>query len=215
MKSQTDESPSPDTRARLLAAGLHHFGQSGFEATSTRTLANAAQTNIASIAYHFGGKAGLRDACAEEVARRIGVLTGATAIPGPLTQDQARAALTGLLQTVIAFLATAPEARDITAFVLREIAEDGPVLARLYTGFFEPKHKELCVIWAAATGADPASEDVRLAVFSMIGQLLYFRLGQPLILRRMQWQQYDAAAAAAITRRLTVNLHAMLDTTHV
>ena len=58
---------------------------------------------------------------------------------------------------------------------------------------------DLCRIWGYATGADPGSDDVRLAVFSMVGQLVYFRLGQPLILRRMDWPRYDAAARAAIS----------------
>ena len=61
---QDDSSPS-GTRADLIAAGLHLFGHDGFAATSTRALAARAGTNVASIAYHFGSKAGLVRAAIE------------------------------------------------------------------------------------------------------------------------------------------------------
>ena len=55
----TSETQKTQTRQALIAAGLHLFGHQGYAATSTRELAGRAQTNIASIAYHFGGKSGL------------------------------------------------------------------------------------------------------------------------------------------------------------
>ena len=57
-------------------AGIRLFGAKGFEATSTREIASAANANIASIAYHFGGKEGLRLACAEMVGQRIQGVVG-------------------------------------------------------------------------------------------------------------------------------------------
>ena len=49
----------PDTRDRLLQAGLRLFALQGYAGTSTRELAEAAQVNVAAISYHFGDKAGL------------------------------------------------------------------------------------------------------------------------------------------------------------
>ena len=48
------------TRLALIRAALDLFGAKGFEAASTRDVAAAAGANLASIAYHFGGKEGLR-----------------------------------------------------------------------------------------------------------------------------------------------------------
>ena len=79
-----DDSIPAGTRADLIAAGLHLFGRDGFAATSTRALAAQAGTNVASIAYHFGGKEGLRLACADEVLRRIAMVAG-PAMPRPLS----------------------------------------------------------------------------------------------------------------------------------
>jgi AcrR family transcriptional regulator len=47
------------SRERLLRVALALFAQKGFEKTSTREIAEAAQTNIAAISYYFGDKAGL------------------------------------------------------------------------------------------------------------------------------------------------------------
>ena len=59
------------TRLALIHAALDLFGAKGFEAASTRAVAAAAGANLASIAYHFGGKQGLRLACADHVVETI------------------------------------------------------------------------------------------------------------------------------------------------
>ena len=82
--TETRESGADATRNSLIMAGLDLFGRHGFEGASTRNIAGAAKANIGSIAYHFGGKEGLRQACAEHVAGTMRgvvepVLAGASA----------------------------------------------------------------------------------------------------------------------------------------
>src|SRR5690606_32579753 len=48
-----------EARARLLLAALALFAEKGFDKTSTREIALAANTNVAAIRYYFGDKAGL------------------------------------------------------------------------------------------------------------------------------------------------------------
>jgi len=55
------------TRQRLIEAGMDLFARVGYEATTTRALADAAGTNLAAIPYHFGGKDGLYLAVAAAV----------------------------------------------------------------------------------------------------------------------------------------------------
>lgn len=202
------------TGAQLVAAGLHLFGRDGFEATSTRAIAARAGTNISSIAYHFGGKDGLRVACADAVVAAIGQVAQAIpADPARIGRAQARLVLRRLMRRIVTFLVT-PAAQDSVGFLLRELASPGsPVLDRIYATLIEPRHRALCLLWAAATGGDPDSEDTRLAVFSWIGQAAYFRLAAPLVQRRMGWRGYARREARAILRRLLINLDAMLDVT--
>lgn len=57
----------PGTPARILRAALPLFSERGYDGTSTRMVAQAADVNVATIAYHFDGKEGLY----HEVLRRL------------------------------------------------------------------------------------------------------------------------------------------------
>ena len=69
------------TRLALIHAALDLFGAKGFEASSTRAVAAAAGANLGSIAYHFGGKQGLRLACADHVVATVRSFIGPTLGP--------------------------------------------------------------------------------------------------------------------------------------
>lgn len=200
------------TRTSLIQAALRQFGREGFAAASTRAIAAEAGTNISSIAYHFGGKDELRLACADFVAARIGQV--ARVLPGTalqLTPAGARQILRRLLRRMVLFL-TAPAAEPVVAFLLRELTQpNSPIPDRLYHTLIESRHRALCHIWSMATGKPAESEDVKLAVFSIVGQAAYFRLAAPVVQRRMDWNGYPPAATRAIARRLLFNLDAILE----
>ena len=202
--------PHP-TRTLLIQAAMARFGRDGFDAASTRAIAAQAGTNISSIAYHFGGKAGLRIACADAVAERIQQVARAIPpAPAGLSPPAARLVLRRLVRRICTFLFVGAGAEDMVGFALRELAQpDSPVLDRLYATLVEPRHAALCALWAAATGAEEESEDVKLAVFTLIGQAAYFRLAAPIVCRRMGWRGYARPQARAITRRLLANLDLM------
>ena len=93
--SRAHPSPADQTRAALIRAALKLFGRQGFEGTSTREIAALAKANIGSIAYHFGGKEGLRAACANHIVETIGGIAGAAMAEtagGAQGEDAARAA---------------------------------------------------------------------------------------------------------------------------
>lgn len=67
VSSRAPRSDGADTRARLLLAALRLFSERGFAQTPVRAIADAAGTNVAAIAYHFGDKAGLYTATFHEL----------------------------------------------------------------------------------------------------------------------------------------------------
>jgi AcrR family transcriptional regulator len=199
------------TRQALIRAGLDLFGRNGFDATSTREIAQAAKVNSAGIAYHFGGKDGLRQACAEAIiARMQAVLVGgATSIAmavDPVDRDMAAEQLLSLVDRMVAFLTTAPESELIARFVVREMLTPSPAFETIYGGLFEPVHRRVCRVWAAATGMAPEAPATRLAVFAAIGQVVYLRIARPAVTRRMGWDDVgpDEARAIAETIRRSV-----------
>ena len=101
-------------------------------------------------------------------------------------------------------------ARPVARFVLREMFEPSAAFERLY-GAIGPMHARACAVWARAIGAEPESEATRLAVFALIGQVVYFRLARPAVLRRMDWAEIGPKEAAAIKRQVIANLDAAID----
>lgn len=217
MSSKPSLSPAEMTKAALVRAALKLFGRQGYDGTSTREIAAAAKANIGSIAYHFGGKEGLRAAVADHIVETIQSIAdqalGGMAGPDPasLTPETARKHLKATLQGMVAFIVARPEAGEIVQFMLRELADPTPTLDRIYAGLFEPTHKRLCVIWERATGEPAESESTRLAIFSLIGQAVYFRIGREPVLRRMGWSKIGQDEADKILATLHSNLDAMLD----
>ena len=205
---------SETTRAALVRAALDLFGAKGFEATSTREIATAANANIASIAYHFGGKDGLRIACADFVVATmsavIGAAEGAAKDAGSLSRTDAQAALRRIVEGLVDAIVARDEARSLVRFVLREMFEPSPAFEQLDRAI-RPIHARACGLWSRATGAEPDSEATRLAVFALIGQVLYFRLARPEVMRILNWAEIGPREAAAIKSRIVFNLDAAID----
>jgi AcrR family transcriptional regulator len=198
-----------ETRAALIAAALKLYGDNGYEATSTREIAAAAKANAAMIAYHFGGKEGLRAACADYVADRLHGLFGQA--PDAATPAEARAALFALVRAFIRGVVADEAARPLARFLLREISDPSAAFARVYETAFAPLHARACRLWAAATGADPESEATRLSVFAMMAQPLYFRIARAPVLLRMGWTDIGPNEAAALEAIILGNLQTALD----
>lgn len=208
----TPAPPPPEgTRRALIEAGIRLFGSQGFAATSIRQLAAEADANVAAIAYHFGGKDGLRLACAEEFGRRITTAISQTQALTDPSPTEARNALKAFIRTMATLVIGAKDAGDLVPFMLRELAEDGPGIDVVYQKFAEPAHRRLCSLWARATGEDPDNAAVRLAIFALIGQLFYFRIGRRVVTRRMGWTAFGPAEIDQIIQTIVGTLDAMLD----
>ena len=212
MIKRPDSSPADRTRAALIHAGLKLFGRQGFGATSTRDIAALAKANIGSIAYHFAGKEGLHAACADFIVETIQAIAQPVLVEGSAAGSEgAHARLTLAVERMVGFFVASPEAGDIAQFVMRELAQPSAALDRIYAGVFEPTHRQLCQIWSQATGEDADSEATKLTVFTLIGQVVYFRIAREAVLRRMGWDGISGPQAGAIASVVKRNLDTMLD----
>ncbi|WP_027054909.1 CerR family C-terminal domain-containing protein [Mesorhizobium erdmanii] len=209
-----ESSPADLTRAALVRAALKLFGRQGFDGTSTREIAAVAQANIGSIAYHFGGKEGLRTAAADYIVETIQTVAGQALGNGPAAAasdpEAARLQLFAALERMVGFIVAQPQAGEIVQFVLRELSHPTAALDRIYDGVFEPTHRRLCMIWEQATGEPAESERTRLTVFTLIGQVIYFRIGREAVMRRMGWHEIGAAEAVKVVSAVSDNLNAIL-----
>jgi AcrR family transcriptional regulator len=205
---------SDHTRLALIRAALKLFGSQGFDATSTREIAALASANVASITYHFGSKEGLRAACADHIVqtlRAIGApLMAESFSPEGMTPEQAAAHLTRAFDTMVSFILATPEAEEMTLFILREMARPTTALDAIYEGMFKPSHERMCHLWKRATGGDADSETTRLTIFTLIGQVVYFKVGRAAVLRRMGWDAINEDRASLISDIVRANVNAII-----
>ena len=209
------QASGPDqTRLALIRAALTQFGRVGYDGATTRDIAAEAKANIGSIAYHFGGKEGLHEACARHIVDTMQELARPvlTALPdaGSLQPDQAEALLRLALERMAGFVIGQPEAGAIVSFILRELDRPTAALDTVYTGVFEPVHRRFCEVWAAATGEDAESDATKIRVFTLIGQVVYFRIGREAVRRRMGWDRVGEAETAQVVEAAQANLAAIL-----
>jgi len=183
-----------ETRQKLISAALDLFGRIGFEATSTRAIAQAAGANIGSIKYHFGGKEGLYAAVAEHIAEGISgtilpIIAESRARPGEPTPDTAREVLIAILLGFNHLMVANPETEGWARFIMREQMAPSVAFDILYEGVMGRAHGFMTELVAKITGDPPESPAARLTAFAMIGQVLIFRVARAAVMRRMDWQR--------------------------
>lgn len=204
-----------DTRQRLIEAALDVFGRLGFEGASTRQIAQAANANLAAIVYHFGSKEALHVAVAEYIVGRVGGLIGprlvAAATPEALaTREGARAALVVLLEAYADMLLGEAEAERWARFIVREQMQPSPAFEVIF-GMMSRAHAIATQLVAVALGRGPSDDAVRLRTFTLMGQVLIFRLANTMVVRTMDWPGIGDAQRASIKAVILANVGAVLD----
>ena len=218
-EGKTPETPesaeaSGGSREALIHAATLRFGEAGYAATSIRAIAADAGVNLSLISYYFGGKQGLYEACARDIVDRLSAIAGrailpfggeAAELPSP---GMSLAVLERAISAMVDFLVRDEASQAVTRFIMRELGNPGLVVDILYEDVMQPVHTAACRLWAAATGGESDSAAVKLAVFSLIGQVVYFRIARPVVMRRLGWQQMGTVEAEAVKTAVIANLRA-------
>jgi AcrR family transcriptional regulator len=160
-RQRAARSDGEQSRGRLLHAGLRLFAQQGFAKTSTREIAEAANTNVASISYYFGDKAGLYRAVFLEPIdtppRDLSGLLGATCS----LRDGLRCMLAGFIEP----LKHDETARLCIKLHCREMLEPTGLWEEEIDNGIKPMHAALVTLLCREFGLQHADDEVqRLAV---------------------------------------------------
>ncbi len=204
-----------DTRAKLIDAGLDAFGLVGFEGASTRAIAKAAGANLAAIVYHFGGKEGLHLAVAEHIAEQIGKRIGpALAMIGApeatASPKAARAALHTVIETLADVMLGTADAARWARFIVREQMQPTAAFDVVYR-FFGNAVNNAARLIGVILGKPANDQTLRVRVFTIMGQVLIFRVAQTLVLRKMEWKAIGDGERALIKRVILKQVDAILD----
>ena len=195
--------PAQKTRENLIGAALDLFGRFGFEGTSTRAIADAANANLAAIKYHFGGKDGLYNAVAEHIAAQIKAAMGdavaaASAEAMPLTPETARHALEQIIEGFTTLLVTNPATESWGRFIVREQMSPSPAFDILYEQGMGNVITLTTRLVAAICKLEDDSEQARLTAITMIGQVLVFRVARAAVMRATGWERIGGREHDAI-----------------
>jgi AcrR family transcriptional regulator len=191
------------TRARIIAAALHVFGEQGYERATTRQIAERAAINTPAIQYYFGGKRELHAACTRHVIERVSALL---ALPLLRAGDALRTAepaaaldaLCDLLAAVVDGLAVAGS--ENWSRYLACVTWDGGIPAQaLYhghggAGLFETVARLI----AAATGQSAGGKLTRLRACVLFGQVSSLYENRTHMLAALGWSIFDEHALTLI-----------------
>lgn len=197
------------TRDRLLAAAIDVFGRYGFDAATTRALADAAGVNLQAIGYYFGGKEGLYLAAADHIAQSVASHVGTvrdrledriaqpTGADGGLSTADAEAMLGDIL-AALAGLFTSRQSEAWVRFMVREQMAPTEAFERVYTNAMKPILELVGRLVGHLLGEEPASEHVRLRALSLVGGLLVLRVAQGAVEAHLGWKTFGTRETDAV-----------------
>jgi AcrR family transcriptional regulator len=165
--------PGELTRQRLLDSAETLFAERGYNATSVRDITSAAQCNVASVNYHFGGKERLY----EEMFRRLLVdmrQQRVRAIRGVMQEEGVglEEVLRTFSRVFVEPLRDAQRGQRLMHLFMRELTEPCLPEGMLYREIIHPTAE---VLGEAMRQVCPGVDDreLLLSMHSLVGQLIH------------------------------------------
>lgn len=210
-----------NAKQALIQAGIEIFGQSGFDAASTRAIAERAGVNQAMISYYFGGKEGLyvdvMQFIGTTMASRLGPVVGDVEQARRLMVDSAAPARDGYLELLgkitdrLVMIMASDETAAWARLIMREQQDPSPAFEAIYDGFMRLLLDLLAQLFAAARGGKQPTKQDHLRVVTIIGQALVFRVSNAAALRTMGWKRIGERELGEVQRMIRENVRAMVE----
>ena len=179
------------SRERLLLAAMRLFAEQGFAKTSTREIALAAGTNIASISYYFGDKAGLYRAAFTEPAPHCREDLATMANPDATLRES----LLEFYSKLLSPLKQGDLARLCMRLWYREMLEPTGLWNEEIDNGIRPAHAALMDLLGRHMGiADTDDDDLARLAFCVVGLAVHMMLARDVI-DKIRPQLLDTAVA--------------------
>ncbi len=204
-----------DTRRRLLNAALDLFGSLGFEATSTRALAERAGVNLPAIQYYFGSKEGLYRAVIQQIVERIETHAGpvgariTAALAGQPSRPELLALLFDMTDVMVALILeeTLADRDSCRRFFARIEIEQNPAIESLHACVTRHILAPLAGLVGHLMHRPPDDEQVRMRVVALLGEAKAFGCwGSD---RVLGWREADPTRVHAVQQLLRAHAAAI------
>ena len=195
-----------ETRQRVIDAASELFAAHGFHGTTARDIAERAGVNLAAAHYHFGSKESLY---LEVLRAQFDAITAALERRGarlPAGAKPGRAALEALLRArIVAMLELlmGPPPGLHGTLMMREMCDPSAALPHIVTQFIAPMKRETQEIIARLEPSLSRAE-VERCMFSLIGQVFFYRTQLPAFPHLTPGLRLDRAGLAAIADHIAI-----------
>lgn len=184
MDNQADQL---STKVRIMETAGEIFGDQGFRAATIRSIAEAAQVNVAAINYHFGDKERLYRTILKDIFKR-GFLSFPSVTPLSPGQDPEKQ-LQRFIRDMFFRLAS-QEGLGVGStgrgrLIAREFLDPTQALDEIVETYIKPHRDVLLSILAGVCGTQPDDPRLKPCAVSIIGQCVYFSFAAPLIKKLM------------------------------
>ena len=197
-----------EARQRLIAAGLRLFAQHGFQQTSVREVAQAAQVNLASISYYLGDKVGLYRA----------VFTEPLGPQGPHCQQLPQDSGKPLAELLPAFFADflmplkfGEEMRLVIKLHYREMIEPTGVWQDTIDNEIKPAYEAMIRALVRELGLRRSDVDVQRLAICIISMPVHFFACQPVVESLAPQLLESDKAIDVLAHRLALYASAMIE----
>lgn len=185
-----------ETCQRIIDAAIHIFATKGFQAATTRQIAEHAGVNTPALQYYFENKEGLYQACAEQITRRASeyfdpILGGIESrLDGQVTSCQAISMFCDLQDAIVDRLLGCGE-HDESQRLFMAMSQTGQGLE---CGFALMRQRVADKVDAAAQAlvaiacSLPSEEPlVKVRAMTLLGQTLIFHVGRRYTQAALNW----------------------------
>jgi len=211
-----------ETREALVLAALEIFGRDGFEAASTRAIADKANANQALINYHFKGKQGLYLAVFEYIAQRMRDGVGVVAreiveqLPEVHNRSQSKKtefALNSLEKLIsrLIHMMNSDVTKHWSNMILREQQHPTAAFDIMHQGPMGKLFNLTTQLIALAKNISPESQDAKLLSILLFGQVQILKVSRATLLTHMQWDEFGETEMNFAEQLIFENIRTVLN----
>lgn len=169
-----------DTKQRLLDAAGVVFAEKGFRDATVREICQSAHANLAAVNYYFGDKQRLY---IESVKRAHARRVEAAPLPDWRGGTPAEERLRDFIEALLARMLGDPRTDTHGQLMLREMLQPTDACAEVVDEYIRPQFELLQSIIAELSPVELGEQALRLIVFGIVGQCVYFRIADPVVRR--------------------------------
>lgn len=189
------------TREKIIQAAGPVFADSGFEGATVRDICNSAGVNLASVNYHFRDKLGLY---IETVQRAHEMRSQAIAVPQWSADTPPETKLYDLIHTLLKRALSGDDQAWQKRLMMREILHPTEACRPLVEKGFRPTFEVMLAVLDDLFPEEVSPADRRRCGFSIIGQILHYRLAGEVVTMLTPVREYsESYSVDALSEHIT------------